>query len=226
MAYKDILKLRPWIEINRFQLLLLATGLVLILPAFTGGGFLSELLFVACLSFLFIQSMIVAYAMRRTHHALRAALVAFMVIIFWLDPAGVRSHIFDMLQLMLLVLFFIFVTSSLITFIRRSKEVDLNVILAAINIYLLMGIVTGSLAFLLYMIYPAGYNFPDQIPNPDWVTFTYYSFITMLTVGYGDITPAINQTQTLAYLTALVGQLYIAIIIAILVGKFMAGKTH
>lgn len=51
--------------------------------------------------------------------------------------------------------------------------------------------------------------------------FLYYSFITMSTVGYGDIIPRIPETQTLAYVISITGQLYVAIIIAFLFGKFL-----
>jgi hypothetical protein len=48
----------------------------------------------------------------------------------------------------------------------------------------------------------------------------------MSTVGYGDITPRIPETQTLAYLMAISGQLYVAIIMAFLVGKFLVHSDN
>jgi hypothetical protein len=44
--------------------------------------------------------------------------------------------------------------------------------------------------------------------------FTYYSFVTLTTLGYGDITPAAEHAQTLAWLEALIGQLYLAVMVA------------
>jgi hypothetical protein len=65
---------------------------------------------------------------------------------------------------------------------------------------------------------------------PVFVNFLYYSFITMSTVGYGDIIPCIPETQTLAYFLSITGQLYVAIIIAFLIGKLLMQsaqeKTH
>jgi hypothetical protein len=49
-------------------------------------------------------------------------------------------------------------------------------------------------------------------------TFTYYSFVTLTTLGYGDIAPATTHARTLAWLEALVGQLYLAVMVATLVG--------
>jgi hypothetical protein len=52
--------------------------------------------------------------------------------------------------------------------------------------------------------------------------FIYYSFVTMSTLGYGDITPISNPARSLSLLEAVVGQLYIAILIAKLVGMHIA----
>ena len=108
----------------------------------------------------------------------------------------------------------------------RSTSVDLNVLITSVNIYLLAGIIGASLAFIFYLIYPNAYNFPDYIDKPIFVHFIYYSFITMSTVGYGDITPRIAETQTLAFLISISGQLYMAIIIAFLIGKFLMQSSQ
>jgi voltage-gated potassium channel len=210
-----------YIAKNRFKLLLIATMLVLVLPSFAKIGLLREILFVASLSFLFIQSMIVATDSRSKWVNLRYVVVAIMIILFWLEPFGYNAKFLFDLRLALLSLFFLFITIYLMRFLRKSKEVNANVIITAVNIYLLMGIVFASMAFLFYRILPGAYVFPDNITSPAFVQFNYYSFITMTTVGYGDILPAIPQTQTLALIIAVTGQLYVAIIIAFLVGKLL-----
>jgi hypothetical protein len=91
----------------------------------------------------------------------------------------------------------------------------------AINIYLLIGISFGNLSLLLNSFYPNAYTFPTNIQAPAFVDFMYFSFVTMSTMGYGDFLPAIRQSQVLAYLTAITGQLYVAIIMAIIVGKYL-----
>lgn len=52
--------------------------------------------------------------------------------------------------------------------------------------------------------------------------FSYYSFVTITTLGYGDVTPVSTQARSLALLEAVLGQLYIAILIARLVGSHLA----
>lgn len=210
-----------WIERHRFKLLILATVLVLILPAFAGNGPLGSFLFVVSMSFLFIQSMIVATAKKSKGTTIRSVIVVVMIILFSLDPLGLKSPAVELPMLFLLATFFGFITFYLLRFLRSSNSVNVDVIITAINIYLLLGIISASLASLCFRIYPDSYLMPSNITVPTFVTFLYYSFITMSTVGYGDITPRIAEAQTLAYLTAITGQLYVAIIIAFLVGKLL-----
>jgi hypothetical protein len=216
--------LSSMIEKYRFKLLLFATLLVLIIPSFASNEFLAEILFLATMSFLFIQSMVALSSDKNKKKGIRYAVVIFMIIIIWVEPAGLVIDKFNFLKLFLLAAFFGFIIFSFIRFIGNSTKVNEDVILAAIIIYLLIGIIAGNLAFLLYEIYPNAFIFPQRVVQPIFTDFLYFSFITMATVGYGDITPAIPQTETFAYLLAVTGQLYVAIIIALLVGKYLVAR--
>jgi voltage-gated potassium channel len=220
MIKQHYTKTLAWIERNRFSLLLLSTILALVLPAFSGNGMLSAILLFVALSFLFVQSMAVANV-RKSRKRLLHFIVLTMILLSGLEPAGIDSVYIVLIKLTFFVGFFIFVIFSLIRFITRSATVDKNVLITSINVYLLSGIIGASLSMICYRIYPDAYNFPVYIERPDFVNFLYYSFITMSTVGYGDITPRIQETQTLAYIISVAGQLYVAIIIAFLIGKFL-----
>jgi hypothetical protein len=56
--------------------------------------------------------------------------------------------------------------------------------------------------------------------------FTYFSFVTLTTLGYGDITPMTRAAKNLAALEAIFGQLYLAILIARLVGQQALGDKE
>ena len=221
MIKKSHKKVISWIEKHRFKLLILATFLVLTLPAFAGNRLLGSILFVISMSFLFIQSLIVANARKSKWMNVRYIVGVVMIILFSLEPFGLKSLDLEFIRLFLLVVFFVFIAFYLIRFMKNSSRVNIDVIITAINIYLLFGIISASLAFMCYRFYSDAYLMPSNITQPNFVTFLYYCFITMSTVGYGDITPRIPETQTLAYLMAITGQLYVAIIIAFLVGKLL-----
>lgn len=226
MIKKHYYKSSKWVELHRFKLLLLATFLVLILPAFSGKGPLSNMLFVITMSFLFIQSMIVASSRKRQHAWIRYSVVVIMIVLFVVKPIGFKYVYLDLIRLLLLVFFFVFITLYLIRFMRKAPTININVIITSINIYLLTGIIFASLAFLFHILLPGAYQFPAYIEKPSFVSFNYYSFITMSTVGYGDITPRLPETQTLAYFIAITGQLYVAIVIAFLVGKLLMHRSE
>jgi hypothetical protein len=226
MVKKPYNNTMKWIEKHRFSLLLLATFLVLILPAFAGKGLLERIIFLTSMSFLLIQSMIVASIKKSGRAWLRYTILVVMIMLFWVEPFGIKHNSLDIIKLFLVVLFFSSVTFYLFRFVRKAGRVNNDVIMVAVNIYLLIGIISGSLAFTFFKILPEAYNMPSNITEPNFVTFNYYSFVTMSTVGYGDITPRVPETQTLAYLIAVTGQLYVAIIMAFLVGKLLLHRSE
>ena len=108
-----------------------------------------------------------------------------------------------------------------------GANVDWNRLMGAVCGYLLLGWV-WALAFLLLALNdPAafaglrGSSYDALLPQ-----MTYYSFVTITTLGYGDIAPVGNLARTLAYLEAVVGQMYIAILIAGLIGAHVATRTQ
>lgn len=92
---------------------------------------------------------------------------------------------------------------------------------AAINVYVLFGLLFSFIYALVEVIHPGAYQ-GNLLGDGDDLsrTFLYYSFVTMTTLGYGDITPKIQVAATLAYVQALIGQLYVAILIARLVSLY------
>lgn len=121
------------------------------------------------------------------------------------------------------LLFFQFIIIQLVIQIAKSKKVDTDVIFESINAYLLMGVFFSAwVAILMYFI-PDSFNGidPEQVSFQDLI---YFTFVTMTTLGYGEITPNIPIAKSLAILISTSGQLYIAIIIAMLVGKFAGNQ--
>lgn len=207
----------------RYRLLLIFILAFLLGPAFTNPP-LSDIILVLALSFLFVQSVWV-FTDKKRHVVLSMVAVAILLGISWFSKT-LDDDIFEVqvFQLSLYVLFFMFVTFALFTHLIKTKKVTVDSIIIAIAIYCLFGIIGGSLAMLLSVIFPFdAYNLPPLLHEVNMLDYTYYSFVTLTTLGYGDITPARQETQALGYMLAVTGQFYVAIVVAILVSKLV---TH
>jgi hypothetical protein len=117
--------------------------------------------------------------------------------------------------------FLALVAVSLILDIARSRRVDMDVVFGACCVYLLIGLIWASLYGLIEAANPGSFDFgPLANGAAESVRgrLVYFSFITMTTVGYGDVTPLAPVARTFSAMQGLVGQLYLAIVIARLVG--------
>jgi len=107
-----------------------------------------------------------------------------------------------------------------------ERGMDLNRIIGAVCVYMLLGIFIGLLNHLVIRWIPGSFNGLDQAnSSTENFALIYYSFVTMTTLGYGDITPARPVARVIAYLSATVGQFYIAILVAMVVGQFLSAVS-
>jgi hypothetical protein len=99
-------------------------------------------------------------------------------------------------------------------------------IVGAIGVYLLIGLAWARIYETLDMVAPGAFRFP---PDTAWAAsgllrYAYLSFITLATVGYGDVTPTTPLAGTLAWLEAVTGQFYLAITVAQLVALSLTDR--
>ena len=103
--------------------------------------------------------------------------------------------------------------------ILRHETVGLETILGAICIYVLIAIAFSGLYGWVNEVEPNGF-FAQQIPNPQNVDFLYFSFVTITTVGYGDLTAGTSIGRVLVTFEALIGQIFLVTLVARLVGMY------
>ena len=117
------------------------------------------------------------------------------------------------------------IIKSLLGFMFKSEEVTREVIYAAILLYLLAALMWAFGYMFLELLDPASFNIPHITGRGDLLVFQYYSFVTISTLGYGDITPGTEVAKTFSALEAVVGQLYLVIVVAWLVGMHVSKKS-
>lgn len=98
----------------------------------------------------------------------------------------------------------------------RGGAVDAERIFAALDAYLLAGLVFGVCFWLLGRLDPLAFNETDL----SLARATYFSFVTLATLGYGDIVPRSELVQSVAIVEAVGGQMYLAVLIARLVSLY------
>lgn len=131
--------------------------------------------------------------------------------------------------------FLVYVACSLLVVVLKAKEITTDMIFAALCVYLLLGVIWSLLYLALFLSGTgtpevAHFRIPDEFMADDegnlLSIFTYYSFVTLTTLGYGDMTPISPAARTVAWLEALIGQLFVAVLIARLVGLHIAARAR
>ena len=131
-----------------------------------------------------------------------------------------ESMLFVVAVLLFKVAYFLIVFTSIMRFVLNKDEVSGDKICGAISAYLLMGIIWSFIYTLFYYLNPATFSVPEAWLTTDTVNSfwsIYFSFTTLTTLGYGDVTPQTPLTQSYAVMEAAVGQVFLAVIIARLI---------
>jgi len=121
-----------------------------------------------------------------------------------------------------------FVVGHLLRYILRAPSVNTEVLCASISAYLMLGLMWTMAYWLVDQLTPGGaFSFNTNTGTHSMSGFTgfYFSFITLSTVGYGDITPVSRVARWLAAMEAMTGLLYVAVLIARLVALYSSPKS-
>jgi len=121
----------------------------------------------------------------------------------------------------LIALFFGLVAVRILRSVLKEKRVTTGVISAALCVYLLFGFVWGMFYTFLAWVQPAAFS----IGSADSTDFVYFSFVTLSTVGYGDILPVTPFARSVAYVEAVSGQFYMAVLISRLVALHVTHES-
>jgi hypothetical protein len=122
--------------------------------------------------------------------------------------------------------FFVFVIVHLLNFILRAPWVNAEVLCASVATYLMIALFWAFAYTLVGRLIPDSFSFSGPAPSHSMERFNslYFSFCTLTTVGYGDISPVSNAARMLAMLEATIGILYPTVLIARLVGLYSSRR--
>jgi hypothetical protein len=185
------------------------------LGEFTFGRFLARLFF----SLIIVAGVVTTFS-QRWLHGFAILLAVALLVLSWMEeiqPGVTLATLTAGLSLVYLG----FLLAVLVVQVFREGPVTGHRIRGAIVVYLLLGGIFAQLYQLVALTIPQAFRLPEGLAGGDpgalQSRLTYFSFITLTTTGYGDITPTHPVALTLTMFEALVGQLYLAITLARLV---------
>ncbi len=119
----------------------------------------------------------------------------------------------------LVVVFLIFVVGVLVASLLRTQTVAVDTLCRAVAAYLLMGFAWAVVYETVGLLDPGAFSVPSG--DTSWGRAVYFSFTTLTTLGYGDITPVSPVARSFVVTEAIIGPLYLAILLARLMGLFV-----
>ena len=213
----------------RFSMVQLLIALAVLLIC---APFLEELegghLILSVLFSLVLLAAVIAVVDRKRSLAIALVLAVPAITARWINnfrPDLVHPAVFLVCALLLLG----FVIGHLLHFILHAPVVTVEVLCASIAAYLMLGLMWTVAYWLVDQLTPGGafsFNTSRDAQTMNGFTGFYFSFITLSTVGYDDITPVSQAARWLAAMEAMTGLLYVAVLIARLVSLYSSAKIE
>jgi hypothetical protein len=204
------------------KLLILLLGLLVLSPLFEEFfqlRLLGDLFFTA----IFIYA---SYSLSRSKALVTAAVSLALptVVFFWIKPFYNAQWV-EISGGLCGVAFMVIIIAAILHYIFLQQDVSADLIAGAIVVYLIMALMWSLLYDVLEAAHPGSFNFPEGTIQPQGNMSLYFSLVTITTVGYGDITPVTRVARAFANLEAVVGQLYLVILVSWLVGMYVSKKS-
>lgn len=217
-------KIKVWLFNHRHPILLVGLLMFFILPELFEQVFYIRLSFPIQITILILASVLIIQTSPKKELLTYGLVVILLVFLFVWNREN-QSHEVEMAGFVALFIYFSFITFFLFKDLIRSKEVTGSVVIGAFAGYFMIGVIAFFIYSFLENAYPETLNIDFESEGGMDDTF-YFSFITLTTIGYGDFAPTSSLGQKIAILEGLIGQFYLAIVMAILVGKFLSRKSE
>lgn len=205
---------------NNFFFLLAGLLITLLLAPIAPPGFRQAL------KFAFLGTMLVgvwSLHESRLLYIFGWALAAVMIVLAILENVASVPSLF-IADLAILFLFCLMTTAHALRQVLFADEVNANRFAGAVCIYMLMGLIWASIYAFLHLLDPGAFTGlpPAGEDATPFLDLLYYSYVTLTTLGFGDITPATRIANAFTYLEAISGVMYVAILVASLVGTHVS----
>lgn len=215
MLDKLINKLSPY----KYLLLLISSVLLILSLTIPIDTFAYKFIYPLLTSFTILAGLLVV----RTRENLRSRLIRYIgvgLIVLQFVNLFVAIPKFETILGALFVIFFISMSVRVYKDIYQAKDIDREILAAVFCGYIFIGFLASFLFIAIEGFAPGSFSgMVDTIGLFD--NFLYFSFVTLLTIGYGDMVPITALTKTLVVVIGLIGNFYTVMVTAIVIGKFL-----
>jgi len=201
---------------NRFRFLFVSLLAMLVIGPFVEGFAYLQILFSVFLSAIFISAIYAISQERR--HTLIASFLALPALGFTWATYFTDSITFSLVSSFFGAVFFVFIAINILDFIFQQDDVTVDMIVGAAVVYLLIAMTWLTVYEIIETLHPGSFAMPEGQLQDSRYLFLYYSLVTITTLGYGDVTPLTSVASSFSALEAVVGQLFLVISVAWLVG--------
>jgi hypothetical protein len=226
-----LLRRFPWKPVRFVQLFLFIIVVILLSPVLQKTPLLIALLSVFFLNILIVTLSFAGFDIRRRWPLI---LLWFLGILMDMAAVKIAAHPYatmleasaDLVNALLTVVCVVMILRYVLT----SREVTVDTVFGALVAYFLIALSFSSLYQALSVIEPTSFSMPYTADvaggHASHMELAYFSFVTIATLGYGDIVPRLPAAQMLSILEAVMGQFYMAVVVAWLVSVLVLRRKE
>ena len=158
-----------------------------------------------------------------TQHFFVAFSLGVSYLIFSLFSLFSTSYYLRLLSMVFAVVFFTYTVFLILDSMLKKREVTANTIFGSVSVYLLFGFIFAQIFNFIMFVNPSSLV-SSSLETFSYSESLYYSFVTLTTLGFGDVIPSTALTQSLSIFEAVLGQLYLAVLVALLISNFIPNR--
>lgn len=178
----------------------------------------------ACYTLVLFSSMyLVAY--KRKELIIGLILVMPIIVTNWYG-FGLSNVVHTGLNSLFYIIFLFYLSIHIFRYLFETNDVSRDMIYAALCLYFIIGLIWSFIYLVIEVMTPGSFSFSNELTNyKDKLTdLTYYSYVTLSTLGYGDMAPLSRSARSWAVFESIIGQFYLAVVVARLVALHLTAE--
>ncbi len=184
----------------------------------------------AALSLVDITAVLLAIRMANHSRYMRVPILGLAVLAVVLDiwELGTSQKEMAILSSLYFCFFYLFAIYSMLKYVLAAGEITIEKLFASIAVYMTMALLFALIYRIIFQMNPEAFVFANAPKGETslFFEFIYFSFTTITTTGYGDVSPASHQAQAFAVVQQMIGVLYVAVLVARLTNLYSTSSPR